>query len=166
MKRARLIDTGIAILVIGFTAAAPLTVAQVTGLESAIAAIANAAPINASLNSYSLSDTVAHLAAANPAVRPCLADIADDSAIAAMGQPLLGDGVRRASRQRVIHRVRPAHHMRPVDHEVTINKPAVRRAGTHDNTSSARAAHLPAHSHTRPSRSPRTACRSGGYFVG
>jgi len=53
---------------IGFTAAAPLTVAQVTGLESAIAAIANAAPINAALNSYSLSDTVAHLALANPAI--------------------------------------------------------------------------------------------------
>ncbi|NOW47710.1 hypothetical protein FHW96_003892 [Novosphingobium sp. SG751A] len=53
---------------IGFTSAAPLTVAQVTGLESAIAAIANAAPINAALNSYSLSDTVAHLALANPAI--------------------------------------------------------------------------------------------------
>ena len=58
------------------------------------------------------------------------------SAMAAMGQPLLGDGVLRAWRASV-------ENGRPL--ATTASNRAVMRAGTHDSTSSARAAHLPAH---------------------
>ena len=67
------------------------------------------------------------------------------SAMAAMGQPLLGDGVLRAWRARV-EKGRPL--------ATTANNKAVMRAGTHDSTSSARAAHLPAHCQYRPPRMP------------
>ena len=59
------------------------------------------------------------------------------SAMAAMGQPLLGDGVWRASRARVRSGTPPP---------ANASSSAVMRAGSHESTSSARAAHLPAYS--------------------
>ena len=59
--------------------------------------------------------------------------------MAAIGQPLLGDGVRAASRRSV-----PNAASRPA--ASASSSTAVRRAGSHDSASSARAAHLPAHS--------------------
>jgi len=65
-------------------------------------------------------------------------------AMAAMGQPLLGDGVFRASSG---SRLRKAHARRPATSE---NNAAVTRAGTQLSTSSARAAQLPAQAQLRP----------------
>ena len=56
--------------------------------------------------------------------------------IAAIGQPLLGDGVLRAWRASVCS---------GKPRTVSASNRAVMRAGRHDSTSSARAAHLPAH---------------------
>ena len=67
------------------------------------------------------------------------------SAIAAIGQPLLGDGVRRASSDSPVGQ----------RHAASASSPTVMRAGTHESTSSARAAHLPSQVQSRPLRSPR-----------
>ena len=67
-------------------------------------------------------------------------------AMAAIGQPLLGDGVSRAWARRALKRTPGV--------TATISH-AVRRAGSQLNTSSARAAHLPAHSQVWPWRTPR-----------
>ena len=63
-----------------------------------------------------------------------------------MGQPPLGDGVRPAFATTAIQ-------PRPQDGSAISN--AVRRAGSQDSASSARAAHLPAQVQSRPPRSPR-----------
>ena len=67
-------------------------------------------------------------------------------AAAAIGQPLLGDGVLCASRRKFWKEISPPAH--------ATNKAAVMRAGNQDSTSSARAANLPAHVQSRPDRSP------------
>jgi hypothetical protein len=67
-------------------------------------------------------------------------------AMVTIGQPLLGDGVLRASTTTAL-KLRAERCERAVMTQATENKTsAVKRAGSQDNTSSARAAHLPAHS--------------------
>ena len=61
-----------------------------------------------------------------------------------IGQPLFGDGVLRAS----LRKIRKFLKDKPP--ATRASSKAVRRAGIHDNTSSARAAHLPAHSQFFP----------------
>ena len=63
------------------------------------------------------------------------------SAMAAMGQPLLGDGVRAASRRKRVSEDPPL---------TTASNSAVMRAGSQPSTSSARAAPLPAQAQLRP----------------
>ena len=70
------------------------------------------------------------------------------NAIAAIGQPLLGDGVLTTSchkRDQNPMAIKPE-----LEPDTSHSSAAVMRAGNHDSTSSARAAHLPAHSQFRP----------------
>ena len=74
--------------------------------------------------------------------------IFNNKASAAIGQPLLGDGVLTAScRKRVQNPLTIKPELEP---DTSHSSAAVMRAGSQDRTSSARAAHLPAHSQFRP----------------
>ena len=73
--------------------------------------------------------------------------------MAAMGQPLLGDAVRRASRCTKEKRGQARSDTPPPTSDTpatSTRSKAVKRAGTQLSTSSARAAHLPAQAQLPP----------------